>query len=116
APGGVVPSTALGIYVFKMNGATGGLSLIQTVMHIENPSWVALDASLSHLYATSEVATWKGTTNSGGLTAYAIDAGTGQLSVINDQPTFGSIPAHVILDPSGKFALVANYVGANFSV
>ena len=85
-------------------------------MHIENQSWVALDASLSHLYATSEVATWKGTTNSGGLTAYAIDAGTGQLSVINDQPTFGSIPAHVILDPSGEFALVANYIGANFSV
>src|SRR5438132_2688289 len=35
APGGVAPSTALGIYVFKMNGRTGGLSLIQ-VFDIEN--------------------------------------------------------------------------------
>ena len=44
APGGVKPSTARGIYAFKMDGRTGGLSLIQ-VFDIENPSWVAVDAN-----------------------------------------------------------------------
>src|SRR5229473_6045247 len=39
APGGTQPSTAKGIYAFKMDGRTGGLSLIQ-VFDIENPSWV----------------------------------------------------------------------------
>jgi 6-phosphogluconolactonase len=115
APGGVKQSTAKGIYVFTMDGRTGGLKLIQ-VVEIENPSWVTVDANSSHLYATSEVSTWKGTTNSGGLTAYNIDPASGKISPINDQPTLGAIPAHVILDPSGKFALVANYIGANFSV
>jgi 6-phosphogluconolactonase len=115
APGGKVPSTAKGIYVFKMDGRTGGLDLIQIEEHIENPSWVAVDASANHLYATSEVSTWKGTANSGGLTAHSI-AANGKIRVINDQPTLGAIPAHVIIDPSGKFALVANYIGANFSV
>src|SRR5882762_7440399 len=35
APGGTQPSTAKGIYVFKMNGRTGGLSQIQ-LFEIEN--------------------------------------------------------------------------------
>ena len=68
APGGIQPSTARGIYAFKMDGRTGGLSLIQ-VFAIENPSWVAVDASASHLYATSEVSSWKGGSNTGGGTA-----------------------------------------------
>jgi 6-phosphogluconolactonase len=115
APGGVQPSTARGIYAFKMDGRTGALSLIQ-VFEIENPSWVATDASMSHLYATSEVSTWKGASNTGGITAFAIDPATGKLTSLGDQPTQGAIPAHVIVDPTGKFALVANYVGANWSV
>jgi 6-phosphogluconolactonase len=115
APGGVVPSTAKGIYVFKMNGHTGGLSQIQ-LFEIENPSWVTVDANASHLYATSEVSTWKGTSNAGGITAFAIDPATGKISSIDDQPTGGAIPAHVIVDPTGKFVVVANYIGSNFSV
>ena len=31
APGGVEPSTSKGVYVFKMNGRNGALSLIQVV-------------------------------------------------------------------------------------
>jgi 6-phosphogluconolactonase len=115
APGGVAPSTAKGVYVFKMDGHTGGLSRIQ-IFDLENPSWVSVDASANHLYATSEVSTWKGANNTGGITAFAVDPATGKISSIDDQPTMGAIPAHVIVDPSGKFALVANYVGANWSV
>jgi 6-phosphogluconolactonase len=115
APGGVVPSTAKGVYVFKMNGRTGALSQVQ-VFDLENPSWVTVDANASHLYATSEVTSWKGASNTGGITAFAINAATGNLTAINDQATGGSIPAHVIVDPSGKFVVVANYIGANWTV
>jgi 6-phosphogluconolactonase len=110
-----VPSTAKGIYVFKMDGRTGGLKLIQIEENIENPSWVAVDASASHLYATSEVTTWRGQADTGGVTAHSISS-DGTITVINDQPTQGSIPAHVVVDPSGKFILIANYIGANFGV
>jgi 6-phosphogluconolactonase len=115
APGGLMPSSAKGIYVFKMDGATGGLTQIQ-VFEVENPSWVAVDANASHLYATSEVSAWHGVPKSGGITAFAIDQTTGMIKPLGDQPTGGEIPAHVIVDPTGKFALVANYVGANWSV
>jgi 6-phosphogluconolactonase len=114
APGGVVDSTSKGVYVFNMNGRNGALSLIQ-VVELVDPSWVTIDTTFRHVYATSEVSTWKGTPNSGGITAYAVEA-LGKLSFINDQPTRGAIPAHVILDPSERFALVANYIGANFTV
>jgi 6-phosphogluconolactonase len=115
APGGKQPSTAKGIYVFNMDGETGGLTQIQE-FDIENPSWVTVDANATHLYATSEVTTWNGGSNNGGITAFSIDPATGNITSIGDQPTGGAIPAHVIIDPSGKFALVANYVGATWSV
>ncbi len=88
----------------------------EPALGIENPSWVAVDANASHLYATSEVSTWNGANNTGGITAFGIDSATGKITPINDQPTGGAIPAHVIVDPSGRFAVVANYVGANWSV
>jgi 6-phosphogluconolactonase len=115
APGGEVPSSSKGIYVFKMDGATGGLTQIQ-VFEVVDPSWVAVDANASHLYATSEVTEWHGVAKSGGITAFSIDQTTGMIKSLGDQPTGGSIPATVIVDPSGKFALVANYIGANWSV
>ena len=116
APGGTVPSTAQGVYVFRMDGQSGGLTQVQVVPGIENPSWVTTDAQGLHLYATSEVDTWQGQTNSGGITAFTIDPGTGQLEQINQRPTMGAIPAHSTIDPSGKYVLVANYTGANFVV
>jgi 6-phosphogluconolactonase len=114
APGGVAPSTAKGISVFKMNGRTGALSLIQ-VFELENPSWVAVDANRSHLYATSEVSTWNGVANTGGITAFEIGP-DGKISRLNDQPTLGAIPAHALVDPTGKFVVVGNYIGANWTV
>jgi 6-phosphogluconolactonase len=116
APGGTVPSTAQGIYAFRMDGESGALSQIQVVPDIENPSWVTTDPQGRWLYATSEVDTWKGQSNTGGITAFSINPSTGMLTQINDQPTMGAIPAHSTIDPSGKYVLVANYTGANFVV
>jgi len=78
APGGEAPSSSKGIYVFKMDGATGGLTQIQ-VFEIVDPSWVAVDANASHLYATSEVTEWHGVAKSGGITAFSIDQTTGMI-------------------------------------
>src|SRR5438477_2264611 len=52
-PGGTHPSTAVGIYVFRMNAHDGGLTPVQVVT-TDNPSFLALDPSLTHLYSTNE--------------------------------------------------------------
>ena len=52
APGGTHQSQAKGIYVFKMNPNDGGLTLLQ-VADIPNPSYLALDPGLRHLYCST---------------------------------------------------------------
>ena len=54
APGGVVPSTALGIYVFKMDPRDGGLDFVQ-VVDTPNPSFLAIDPANQFLYSTNEL-------------------------------------------------------------
>src|SRR5262245_46325534 len=85
-PGGTHPSTAEGIYVFQMDPRDGGLTLLQ-VVEAENPSFVALDPTLTHLYSTNE-------NTVGGVSAYAIQ-GNGQLTFLNSQASNGSFPAHL---------------------
>jgi 6-phosphogluconolactonase len=117
APGGVTPSLALGIYVFKMDGRAGGLELVQVVedtppgQPLPNPSWLTLDPRQRYLYATSEVSSWRGAPNTGGVTAFSVDGATGKLTRLNDQPSAGEIPAVVTPDPTGRYVLIGNYVG-----
>ena len=79
-PGGTHPSTAVGIYVFRMDPQDGGLTLLQ-VVPAENPSFVALDPALTHLYSTNENLV-------GGVSAYAVQ-GNGQLSLLNSASSTG---------------------------
>ena len=106
-PGGTHPSTAVGIYVFRMDPQDGGLTLLQ-VVPAENPSFVALDPTLTHLYSTNENLV-------GGVSAYAIQ-GNGLLSFLNSQPSDGSFPAHLSVHPSGQYLLASNYGTGNYPV
>lgn len=59
----------------------------------------------SHIYANSEVFTWR----EGVVSAYRFDGQTAALSYINKQPTLGSITAHNTIARDGTRLLVANY-------
>jgi 6-phosphogluconolactonase len=113
--GGSEPSRARGIYVFRMHGSTGALTQVQ-VVESQNPSWLALDAEARFLYAANEAITWNERTNSGAVSSYAVDPATGQLTFMNDEPTLGADPAHVAIDPSGRWLVVSNYTGGNFAL
>jgi 6-phosphogluconolactonase len=115
APGGPKPSLARGIYVFRMDGSTGALSQVQ-VVEVDNPSWLTLDARGRFLYAVNEVRTWKGQTNSGGVSSFSVDAASGELTFLNDQPTMGADSTHVAIDPTGRWLLTSNYTGGNFTL
>jgi 6-phosphogluconolactonase len=73
-----------------------------------NPSFMAIAPSNTHLYAASEAMNRAG--------AYAIDQGTGALTFINDVGVGGNGPAHIAVDASGKYVLVANYGNGTVSV
>jgi 6-phosphogluconolactonase len=117
APGGwsdaAEANHPVGVSVFAVTPGTGELTLIETVPS-DNPSFVAIHPSQNYLYVINEIADYEGN-NAGSMEAYAIDNETGQLTLLNRQPV-GSIPAHLVVDPTGSYVVVGNYVGGSFQV
>lgn len=104
-----------GIYLFHMDPGTGVLSNRQVFEDGSNPSCLAVHPSKKYLYAANEISNFGGT-NSGGVTAYAIDPSSGRLHRLNAVSSEGAGPAHLSVHPSGKYVLVANYYGGSFAV
>jgi 6-phosphogluconolactonase len=104
-----------GIYLFRLNLSSGELKHVATTKGVKDPSFVALAPSRRYLYAVNEVEEFAGK-KSGALSAFAIDQRTGDLRLLNQQPTMGGAPCYVVADGAGRFVLVANYVGGNVAV
>jgi 6-phosphogluconolactonase len=100
---------AEGISVFRFDPEAGELSLLQTVSGIASPSFLTIEPKGKYLYSVNE-------RTQGGVTAFARDPVTGELSELNRQPSHGAAPCYVSLDASGRFVLVANYAGDTLTV
>jgi 6-phosphogluconolactonase (cycloisomerase 2 family) len=98
-----------GIYSFEMNSDTGELKNRRLVAAARNPSWIAIHPSKRFLYVVNEVA-------EGAVTAFAIDARSGELRELNRVSSMGAGPAFVALERSGRFAFVANYGDGSITV
>src|SRR6516164_2502960 len=108
APGGTHQSQAKGIYVFRMNPSNGGLTLLQ-IAEIANPSYLALDPTLQHLYSVNEM-------TDGAVSAFAINQANGTLTFLNMMPTNGQDTTHLSVQPSGQYLFAASYTSGNFQV
>jgi 6-phosphogluconolactonase len=97
APGGTHQSQAKGIYVFRIDPPSdGGLTLLQ-VAEIANPSYLALDPTLHHLYSVNEM-------TAGAVSAYVINQANGTLTPLNTVvPTDGQDTTHLSVQPSGQY-------------
>jgi 6-phosphogluconolactonase len=98
-----------GIHLFHMDLAGGKLEDRGVVGQVTHPSFLAIHPSRCFLYSVSEVASMDGTSRGGGVSAFAIDANTGSLALLNQECVRGAGPCHLCVDPSGKVLLVANY-------
>ncbi|HLN33618.1 MAG TPA: lactonase family protein [Gemmataceae bacterium] len=101
-----------GIYRFELDLANGNLTSGTLAAKSVNPSFLAIDPAHRFLYAVNEVATFGGK-SSGAVSAFFIDPRNGNLTFLNQQPSEGSGPCHIVIDSRGKYALVANYGGGN---
>ncbi len=106
---------AEGIYAYRFDPATGGLSPLGVVARTENPTFLAFAPNAKYLYAANEVAELDGQPG-GALSAFAIDPQTGALTFLNRQPSCGTSPCHVAVDQTGQYALVANYSSGSASI
>src|SRR5688572_3293795 len=100
------PSQAEGIYVHRMDSATGTLTRVHTVP-ADNPSFLALDPTQPYLYAVNSMNDYEGR-RSGSVSAYALNPATGALTFLNRLPSNGRRPIHLSVEPSGRYVLVAN--------
>jgi 6-phosphogluconolactonase len=108
------PGKSKGIYAYRMDVTSGAFSPLGAVAETPNPTFLDLDARGHFLYAVNEVNEFLGKPG-GGVSAYAIDAATGKLTLLNQRSSMGAGPCHVLIDRNGKAALVANYAGGNIA-
>ncbi|HOA50716.1 MAG: lactonase family protein [Thermogutta sp.] len=104
--------TSRGIYVGKFDANTGRLTEPELAAETRNPSFLAVHPTRPLLYAVGELAEFEGQ-RTGAVLAYQIDSQSGKLVAINRQPSGGTGPCHLVVDPSGRFVLVANYGGGS---
>lgn len=104
-----------GIYVSRLNTATGALTEPVLAAETPNPSFLALSPSGDRLYAVNEIGDYEGKP-AGSVSAFAIDRKTGLLTLINRQPSGGGGPAHISTDRKGAHVFVANYGGGSVAV
>ena len=99
-----------GIYVSRLDPATGELSAPTLAAEGRNPSFLAASGDGRFLYAVNEVDAVEGKPG-GAVTGYAIDKSAGTLTLLNSQSTVGGGPAHVSV--AGRMVFVANYGGGS---
>jgi len=98
--------TGKNIYQLELNAKDGTMSKPMVAAEIANPSFVAIHPNQKFLYSVSEI-------NKGSIVAYAIDAKTGSLKLLNSQSAGGSGPCHLVVDREGKTVMAANYGGGS---
>jgi len=94
-----------GIYMCRLNTATGTLTSPVLAVAAANPSFLALHPNHRLLYAVGETSG----SSTGVVNAFAIDGTTGTLTLLNQQASAGRGPCHLAMDKTGVCVLVANY-------
>ena len=92
-----------GITVYRVDEATGGLRLLQTVGGLSNPSFLAVDAAGSRLY----------TVHGDGheISVFAREGETGRLRLLQTQDCGGRNPVHLAIAPGGRQLVVSDHLG-----
>ena len=102
-----------GIYGWRFDAETGKVTSLGLAAETDSPSWVVVHPNKRFLYGANELPPPEAGGPTGAVTAFSIDAASGgKLTPIGRVKTNGLAPAHMLVDPTGKWAIVANYGNA----
>ncbi len=104
--------TTEGVYVYKLNEATGALTKITSIKNIINPSYLALSPNGKYVYSCTETAT----PEDGGVSSFEFNAKDKSLTFLSRQKSGGDNPAHISVHKNGKWLMCGNYSGGSLSV
>jgi 6-phosphogluconolactonase len=115
---GVGDSRSEGIYVSRLNAATGEMGEPQLAARVVNPAFLAVHPNHRFLYAVTEdpLSVGPPLDHSSYVSAFAIDPASGKLRLLNALPTGGTSTCQLSMDKTGKFILLANFGSGSVSV
>ena len=99
-----------GIYTFRYDAGTGKATGLRLTIETPDPSFLAIHPSGKYLYAVNESG------KNSLVTAFALDAKTGNLTQLNQTSSLGEDPCYIAFDQTGKYILIANYTSGNLVV
>lgn len=91
-----------GIAVYRVPEDGGAWERIQLLDGLTNPSFLAFDRARRTLYTVHGDASE--------VSAFRVDPEDGRLVFLNQASCRGRNPVHLVVDPSGRYLLVANHV------
>lgn len=101
--------------MYDLDTSTGSMKLCSVAQAGPNPSYLTFDASHRFLYTVNELKEFHGAPT-GAVSAFSIDRASGILRFLNRQPSHGTDPCHLMVDKTGKYVLVANFMSGGVCV
>ncbi len=105
--------TSKGIYMATWDPATGALGTPSLAGETRSPSFIALSPDRKSIVAVNESGT--ATHPGGAASSWRIDAASGGLSPLGEQPSQGAAPCHVSISADSRTVIIANYGGGSFA-
>ena len=104
-----------GIYAFRFDDSSGGLTPLGLVAETPSPSFLTASADGRFVFAVNELQSFQGKP-SGSVTSFTVDRASAKLTEVSVQPSMGAGPCHLALDHTGRYLAVANYGGGNYAL
>jgi 6-phosphogluconolactonase len=102
-----------GIYVFRVNTATGEATQVHIAKGIKNPSFLAVSPDQEFIYSVEEL---NGGGNAGKIVAYRFSKKDESLTRIIEKPSGGDDPCYITTDKSGRWVITGNYSSGTVTV
>ncbi len=102
-----------GIYVFEFDQETAEAHQIQTLEHLQSPSYLCLHPSGKYLYSGNRASIVEGE-KWGSLSAFKIEK-DGKIKHLNDASGLDEGTCYISTDQSGQQVYVANYAGGSMA-
>lgn len=99
-----------GIYAYEFDAETGKLTAKGLAVETPDPSFVAIHPNGKFVYAVNESG------KQSAVSAFALDAQSGKLTLLNQLPALGEDPCYITFDKTGKYVFIANYTSGNVVV
>lgn len=99
-----------GIYAYEFDAEAGKLTAKGLAVDTPDPSWLVIHPNGKFVYAVNESG------KQGAVSAFALDAQSGKLTLLNQLPALGEDPCYLSIDKTGNYVLVANYTSGTVAV